>query len=607
MITFYTEDGIFELSYADYIKDFKATGVESDLMVKVKDPLRANLYLGKTILSYDRKYLKDHDQQREIFQTLEKMQFDNPLRFFCPSGEQQLAFLNDLEASLKGVIAPNRAGKTTIAYINLLLDIIPTDPKWEIFTKHGVRWRPFAPPDDGWVCAIASYEWLNHKNTIWPQVVKKWTPKTLIKDYLPELGGKKVINWKDNPSIKSDFFEMWFLTYSQNQTPYESQAVARFLWDEQGEEVKFDGADERARTVNGKHTFSLTPHKVDGRPDTGAGSWIHDLAQGTKTKGHICRFYKCDLMEDVPDWIYSETQKKMAYHKWVVEPTETGNIKALREGRARLYGEWHESGGLVYDEWNYAVHVIDDFKIPKAWTKYRAIDWGRVNPTSCLWFAVDEKGTVFLYREFLEVNSIISDSVKKIIELSGNKRRRVDTFTDGRTGKMFERHREVECGEKFVKTVLDGRTYKMSDPSSGMTISDFFRAEGLQVSPASGKNTYETVPIVKEWLNPDYSQKNPYNNCMGRSQVYVFRSCSNFIRNIQHYTNKDTARKIDGKAILAERPIEKNDHDMDAFRYAIQIPMIFHEGVGLETEDEMIDNYKNSHTMRKVRDSYTGY
>ena len=93
-----------------------------------------------------------------------------------------LEMLNDTEHDVKGLVAPNRVGKTTCGWIDLLLDIIPCDPNWKIFTEHGVKWRPYVPPSDGFVTAVASYEIINLESTIWPQVVMKWTPKYALGD-----------------------------------------------------------------------------------------------------------------------------------------------------------------------------------------------------------------------------------------------------------------------------------------------------------------------------------------------------------------------------------------------------------------------------------------
>ena len=111
-----------------------------------------------------------------------------------------------------------------------------------------------------------------------------------------------------------------FSAMSQSQGKFEGNVKHDWGWDEQGSEAAFDGADERTRTfTDGRHDFAMTPHKVEGRPETGAGSWINKIYSGEVTKGHTIKTYRGQVW-DVPDWIYPEKSKVQAFNKWVVEP-----------------------------------------------------------------------------------------------------------------------------------------------------------------------------------------------------------------------------------------------------------------------------------------------
>lgn len=46
-------------------------------------------------------------------------------------------------------------------------------------------------------------------------------------------------------------------------------------------------------------------------------------------------------------------------------------------------GIWAAAEGLVYDDWNTAVHLTDRFDIPPSWRKLRVIDFGYTNPFVC--------------------------------------------------------------------------------------------------------------------------------------------------------------------------------------------------------------------------------
>lgn len=68
----------------------------------------------------------------------------------------------------------------------------------------------------------------------------------------------------------------------------------------------------------------------------------------------------------------------------------------LKRGR---YGLWVGVEGMVYEEWNRDLHLINRFEIPKSWRRIRVIDFGFTNPFVCLWIAIDGDGRMFVYRQ----------------------------------------------------------------------------------------------------------------------------------------------------------------------------------------------------------------
>lgn len=79
-----------------------------------------------------------------------------------------------------------------------------------------------------------------------------------------------------------------------------------------------------------------------------------------------------------------------------------------KERKALLCGEWDVYDGQVFSEWqNYLPgkktrrwsHVIEPFEIPDTWRRYRAFDFGYAKPFAVSWFAVDNDGVAYNYRE----------------------------------------------------------------------------------------------------------------------------------------------------------------------------------------------------------------
>ena len=70
--------------------------------------------------------------------------------------------------------------------------------------------------------------------------------------------------------------------------------------------------------------------------------------------------------------------------------------------RARyLYGDWNSmEGGFFEDSWNSAIHVIEPFKIPREWPKFRAMDWGFRAPGTIGWYALDNDDVLYKFYSF---------------------------------------------------------------------------------------------------------------------------------------------------------------------------------------------------------------
>lgn len=82
-------------------------------------------------------------------------------------------------------------------------------------------------------------------------------------------------------------------------------------------------------------------------------------------------------------------------------------------------GLWVQAEGVVYDTWSDAIHMVD--KMPDgwhAWRKFRAIDFGYVNPFVCQWWAVDPDGRLYRYREIYMTKRTVAEHAAKINLLS---------------------------------------------------------------------------------------------------------------------------------------------------------------------------------------------
>lgn len=117
------------------------------------------------------------------------------------------------------------------------------------------------------------------------------------------------------------------------------------------------------------------------------------------------------------------------YHPETGEITEQGKrtmaklnaLTGVRLKRGRD-GLWVGAEGQVYEEWDEDIHVIDPFKIPPTWTRYRAIDFGYRNPFVCGWWATDEDGRLYLYRQLYMTGRTVKVHAEQINRLSASEK-----------------------------------------------------------------------------------------------------------------------------------------------------------------------------------------
>jgi len=626
---FITEDGVFTLDYADYC-------ARQDLIERVHDGVGYTfLNLGLKLLLFNNRWLKDHPKQRRFVEHMKIEYAANPLRYFLPHCARHATFdtpahnyVNNDADIFAAMVSPNRWGKTTLTWIAMLIraGLIPCDKDWEVFKDHGVRYREFTDPVE---IGVISYMWDNHRKTLWPQIMRVWTPK----DALGEWAAWNVpVNTSGAILTLPCKSKIHIMCCRQPQQAFESAVLDDAMWDEQGVEDRFAGCDARLKTrreivtqddgfehiLRGMHRSGLTPHRVPDRPDTGAGTWLHDMIIGKTTRGLTVKSYTGSLIEDVPDWCYSERQKERDLAE-LHEAEEHNDKKRMRSIRSRIFGEWEVTGGLVYDEFDEEVHVIDDLRPRPDWCAYRMGDHGRTNPSAWLWAAVTPDQDIIIFDEYEHGDRTISHNVEAIIAQSGNECVEVDPMTVGHN--IVRRFEERQTSSKFVCDWIDGRSFLNPDTDSTMSIGDIYKRCGLtRLRGAPIQQIEQGVDLVKELLRIRYDRNHIQTGAKGAPRLYICRKCVRLIACINRYRNKPVTQ--DG--VQSEKPHAKNDHLVDALRYGIIARISYNPartfGNQMEVQDDeqpqsrgywcpedRLEPPKVARSTRRRRSSVTGY
>jgi len=196
-------------------------------------------------------------------------------------------------------------------------------------------------------------------------------------------------------------------------------------------------------------------------------------------------------------------------------------------------GIWAAAEGLVYDDWNTAVHLTDRFDIPPSWRKLRVIDFGYTNPFVCQWWALDGDSRMYLYRELYMTQRTVDEHATQILALSK--------------------------GETYIATVAD------HDAEDRATLAK----RGIVTIPAY-KAVSRGIQAVQGRLRPAGD---------GRPRLFFLRD--SLIERDERLSEMKkpccTAEEFDGYVwpkgqdgrALKEEPVKEDDHGMDACRYAV--------------------------------------
>ena len=257
------------------------------------------------------------------------------------------------------------------------------------------------------------------------------------------------------------------------------------------------------------------------------------------------------------------------FMEWSDNPYLDGEEVATMEGcmderalQSRKFGRFGASEGLVYPEFEEAVHVIEPFEVPKEWQDNISIDPGLNNPLSAHWYAVDFDDNVYVTYEHYEAGRDIeyhAAEIQRICEKLGWKRD----------------YRGRVCA------LIDSAA-KQKTLSGVQSVAELFYERGILVNPDVDKDLFAGIARVKGYLRRDN----------GLPNIYVFSCCTQLIREIKGYFwgNGDAPRKAD-------------DHALDEMRYYL---MSRPKKIPPKQEKSVIQKDKESMMRRALRRSRNG-
>lgn len=202
--------------------------------------------------------------------------------------------------------------------------------------------------------------------------------------------------------------------------------------------------------------------------------------------------------------------------------------------RARLRdGRWVSAEGAVYDEYSAHVHLIDPFPVPLHWRRFVSVDFGFVNPFVAQFWAVDDDGRLYLYREVYMSQRLVEDHARELKRLAGSERIEfVVSDHDAEDRATLERHwRKTIPAHKEVSPGIQAVQARLRVQRDGKPRLFFMRGALVEVDSRL-EDEHKPTSTVSEIT------------------AYVWQ------------------KGADGKP-LKEAPVKVDDHGQDAMRYAV--------------------------------------
>jgi hypothetical protein len=137
-----------------------------------------------------------------------------------------------------------------------------------------------------------------------------------------------------------------------------------------------------------------------------------------------------------------------------VNPEYSADLLGLPEEMrmAMRDGNWDTFVGQAFTEFRRERNLVPRFEIPESWLRYAGLDYGWAAPSVCIWFARDQDGRVWVYRELTMRRTPELEQAKRILESESGERvigRAADPAMWGKTGSALppaDQYATAGCG-----------------------------------------------------------------------------------------------------------------------------------------------------------------
>lgn len=286
------------------------------------------------------------------------------------------------------------------------------------------------------------------------------------------------------------------------------------------------------RLRNGKVSFQQL--MADANPDT-PQHWLKQRCDEGRTKMIQSRH------EDNPMLFHQDTGHLTAAGRNYMGKLD--NLTGVRYLRLRK-GIWCAAEGLIYEDWNPEVHLVPRIgRPPISWSRYVTVDFGFTGAFVAQFWAEDEDGRLYMYRELVRSRQTVDQLAPKMLEIMDLKNQ--------------PRPRAIICDHDAEGRAVLERELGFSTTAAKKTVEDGIQAvqARLRINDVDGRPGLYICKDAQFEKDPEMDLTKRPQGLEAEIPGYVW--------------DPGTAQaKMAGKP-PKEQPLKENDHSCDAMRYMV--------------------------------------
>jgi PBSX family phage terminase large subunit len=187
------------------------------------------------------------------------------------------------------------------------------------------------------------------------------------------------------------------------------------------------------------------------------------------------------------------------------------NLTGVRHSRLRR-GLWVAAEGIIFEDWDPAVHLVDDFDVPDSWSRWWSVDFGFTNPFVWQNWAEDPDGRLFLAQEIYRTARLVEDHAEEITALTEGQPRPqgivCDHDAEGRA--TLERHvgMSTRPAHKSVLEGIEGVQLRIRQQRLFIMRGALTHRDAALIDAKRPACTAEEIPGYV-WLDPSKAKEGP--------------------------------------------------------------------------------------------------